>query len=156
MADSADAESYTAMYEYIPIDVHVPVLDLPDLLSPSTHSNSGSSSPPVHLDSVPYPPTRSATLSRAVIQGNLETARRDYLHIFRDLVELLTGAISTVIVSHQQELTQSYQLIQPHGATTPSLRVNRRLYLSDPSPPQTQNHLRSPLSARARLRSLRS
>jgi hypothetical protein len=98
LADRSDAETYTAMYEYIPIDVHAPVLELPDLV-PMTEAEAGLDSEidaNGHVEGasdegVPYSRTRSTTLSRAVIQGNLESARRDYEHTFRDLLALLKG-----------------------------------------------------------------
>ncbi|KAL6297970.1 hypothetical protein BKA93DRAFT_745058 [Sparassis latifolia] len=66
-ADSPDPHLYTAGYEYIPADVHMPVLDIPDL------------------------PTRplNRTLSKAVVQGTFSTERRDYEHIFGELIASL-------------------------------------------------------------------
>ncbi|KAF8206217.1 hypothetical protein K438DRAFT_1816815, partial [Mycena galopus ATCC 62051] len=58
----------SAGYEYIPVDVHVPVLDIP-----------------VAVDHSP-----SRILSDAVIQGSFSTDRRDYLEIFAELKESLT------------------------------------------------------------------
>ncbi|KAL5482626.1 hypothetical protein ACEPAI_9220 [Sanghuangporus weigelae] len=67
LADSTDPDIYTALYEYIHIDVHAPVLDLPE-----------------------YGQRRRPTvLSRAVIQGNFQIDRRDYPHIFADLLDAL-------------------------------------------------------------------
>ncbi|KAJ7849783.1 hypothetical protein B0H13DRAFT_1644880 [Mycena leptocephala] len=66
-ADSSDPSIRSAGYEYIPVDVHVPVLDLPAAVDPR--------------------PTR--ILSDAVIQGSFDTARRDYLEIFSELKESL-------------------------------------------------------------------
>ncbi|EJC97990.1 uncharacterized protein FOMMEDRAFT_162331 [Fomitiporia mediterranea MF3/22] len=67
LADSPEPDIYSALYEYIDIDVHAPVLDLPE-----------------------YGQRRESTkLSRAVIQGNFQIDRRDYPHIFADLLEVL-------------------------------------------------------------------
>ncbi|KAJ7455257.1 hypothetical protein B0H11DRAFT_2067394 [Mycena galericulata] len=66
-ADSPDASIRSAGYEYIPVDVHVPVLDVP--LSKDHQS--------------------SRILSDAVIQGSFSTDRRDYLEIFSELKESL-------------------------------------------------------------------
>ena len=65
LADSPDPEVYKALYEYIDIDVHAPVLNLPEY---------GQRRDPIKLQ-------------RAVIQGNFQSGQRDYGHIFRDLVE---------------------------------------------------------------------
>ncbi|KAJ6623988.1 hypothetical protein B0H10DRAFT_1785286 [Mycena sp. CBHHK59/15] len=67
-ADSTDASIRSAGYEYIPIDVHVPVLDIP-------------------LAKDPQP---SLILSDAVIQGSFSADRRDYMHIFAELIESLS------------------------------------------------------------------
>ncbi|KAJ7261789.1 hypothetical protein B0H12DRAFT_1013278 [Mycena haematopus] len=66
-ADSHDATIRSAGYEYIPIDVHVPVLDIP-----------------VAVDHSPL-----RILSDAVIQGSFSTDRRDYVEIFAELKESL-------------------------------------------------------------------
>ncbi|KAI0637638.1 hypothetical protein C8Q77DRAFT_1048120 [Trametes polyzona] len=66
-AEDADPLLYTAGYDYIPIDVHVPVLDIPD------------------LPTKPLP----RYLSRAVIQGTFSVGRRNYPVIFRDLIASL-------------------------------------------------------------------
>ncbi|KAJ7170873.1 hypothetical protein C8R43DRAFT_875713 [Mycena crocata] len=66
-ADSLDASTRWAGYEHIPVDVHVPVLDVP---IPEDHK-----------------PAR--ILSDAVIQGTFSTDRRDYLEIFAELTESL-------------------------------------------------------------------
>ncbi|TBU27700.1 hypothetical protein BD311DRAFT_664971 [Dichomitus squalens] len=66
-ADSSDLELHTAGYQYIPIDVHVPILDIPDL--------------PIK----PLP----RHLVTAVIQGTLVGERRDYHRFFNDLIESL-------------------------------------------------------------------
>lgn len=68
---SADSVSLrTAGFEHIPIDVHVPILDLPGL--PKTH-NTG-------------------VLSNAVIQGSFSVARRAYSEIFQELIQCLNGS----------------------------------------------------------------
>ncbi|KAI0829271.1 hypothetical protein BC628DRAFT_1315386 [Trametes gibbosa] len=66
-ADEAEPLLYTAGYDYIPIDVHVPVLDVPNLPVKSL---------PRHL-------------SKAVIQGTFSVGRRNYPAIFRDLIASL-------------------------------------------------------------------
>ncbi|KAF7336776.1 putative eukaryotic translation initiation factor 5 [Mycena venus] len=66
-ADSPNATIRAAGYEYIPVDVHVPVLDIP-----------------VAVDHSP-----SRILSDVVIQGSFATDRRDYLEIFSELKESL-------------------------------------------------------------------
>ncbi|KAJ7158594.1 hypothetical protein C8R46DRAFT_1109642 [Mycena filopes] len=66
-ADSPDESVRMAGYEYIPVDVHVPILDIP-----------------VAVDHRP-----SRILSDAVIQGSFYTDRRDYLEIFTELNESL-------------------------------------------------------------------
>ena len=58
------------MYEYVDIDVHAPVLDVPE------YGVRGA----------------SGVLSKAVIQGSFQTSRRDYPNIFRDLVDELQSA----------------------------------------------------------------
>lgn len=67
MADNPDPELLNAMYEYVPIDVHVPVLDLPDYGVRSTADK----------------------ITRVVVQGNFDPTRRDYTHIFKDLLDAL-------------------------------------------------------------------
>jgi hypothetical protein len=71
-AASPDLIINTAGYEDIPIDVHVPILDIQNL--------------PDH------PPNR--TLSNVVVQGSFEGRRRDHDGIFHDLIETLDGASS--------------------------------------------------------------
>ncbi|KAL0955048.1 hypothetical protein HGRIS_003966 [Hohenbuehelia grisea] len=63
LADSFDPTIRTAGYEHIPIDVHVPVLDIPRLPERSTER----------------------ILSKAVIQGSFNQDRRDYANLFQDL-----------------------------------------------------------------------
>ncbi|KAJ7067131.1 hypothetical protein C8F01DRAFT_980679 [Mycena amicta] len=67
-ADSADPSIRLAGFENIPVDVHVPVLDIPV---------SSSRKP-------------SRALSAGVIQGSFFSDRRDYLKIFSELNESLT------------------------------------------------------------------
>lgn len=64
VADKPDPHSYDALLEFVDIDVHVPVLDLPEYGTRST----------------------SAKVSRAAIQGSFQLARRDYVNVFRDLI----------------------------------------------------------------------
>lgn len=68
LSDSPDLSIRSAGYEYIPIDVHVPILDLPDL--------------PVHAS--------SRLLSNVVIQGTFSMDRRNYRQIFKDLIHSLS------------------------------------------------------------------
>lgn len=70
LADSPEPMIYTAGYQHIPVDMHIPILDvqnLPDKQIPRY-------------------------LSKAVIQGTLNEDRRDYKRIFRDLIVSLQGA----------------------------------------------------------------
>lgn len=71
-ADSANRTLYTAGYEHIPIDVHVPILDLPGL--------------PVK--------DQNRILSKVVIQGTFDVGRRDYPNFFADLVRSLHGKLA--------------------------------------------------------------
>ncbi|KAI0366212.1 hypothetical protein BV20DRAFT_952667 [Pilatotrama ljubarskyi] len=66
-AESPEPVLYTAGYDHIPIDVHVPVLDIPEL------------------------PVKSLPryLAKAVIQGTFSIDRRNYPGIFRDLIASL-------------------------------------------------------------------
>ncbi|RPD62106.1 hypothetical protein L226DRAFT_463709 [Lentinus tigrinus ALCF2SS1-7] len=64
LANSPEPILYTAGYQYIPVDVHVPILDIPN------------------LPSKPLP----RYLSKAVIQGSLDPGRRDYNRVFKDLI----------------------------------------------------------------------
>lgn len=64
VADKPDPHSYDALLEFVDIDVHVPVLDLPEYGTRST----------------------SSKVSRAAIQGSFQLARRDYANVFRDLI----------------------------------------------------------------------
>ncbi|KAJ6546927.1 hypothetical protein B0H19DRAFT_954108 [Mycena capillaripes] len=66
-ADILDAEIRSAGYEHIPVDVHIPVLDLPKMINPK----------------------QSRILSNAVIQGTFALDRRDYLEFFAELKESL-------------------------------------------------------------------
>jgi len=72
LADSSDPDLYGSGYEYIPVDVHVPVLPVWE---------------PKEKDS-------SASLSSAVIQGSFTIHRRDYLGVFADLQQSLAGLFS--------------------------------------------------------------
>ncbi|RPD62107.1 hypothetical protein L226DRAFT_546001 [Lentinus tigrinus ALCF2SS1-7] len=66
-ADSRDPSLFAADFEHVPVDVHIPVLDIPNL------------------------PVKEAPrhLVRAVIQGKFEIERRDYVRIFQELIESL-------------------------------------------------------------------
>ncbi|KAJ7650072.1 hypothetical protein FB45DRAFT_731699 [Roridomyces roridus] len=66
-ADSPDAATRSAGLEYIPVDVHVPILDIPLAVDDR--------------------PTR--ILTNAVIQGSFNTDRRDYVEMFSELKESL-------------------------------------------------------------------
>ena len=66
---SPDPALNSAGLEYIPIDFHVPILDISGL--PSLSMNR--------------------PLSNAVIQGSFEIARRDYPRIFAELIKSLHG-----------------------------------------------------------------
>ena len=68
-ADSRDLVLYTSDLEHIPVDVHVPVLDIPNLPD---------------MD-------HQRELSKAVIQGSISPGRRDYYRIFADLITSLNG-----------------------------------------------------------------
>lgn len=70
VADWTGFPPNSTMYEYIKIDVHAPVLDLPEFGKRPTQRS----------------------LSRAVIQGNIELVRRDYYEILRDLSRSLNGS----------------------------------------------------------------
>jgi hypothetical protein len=70
-ADSAQAELYTAGLAYVPIDVHVPILDIP------------------HLPVGDFDPSRM--LTRAVIQGSFALDRRDYTAFFAEMISSLHG-----------------------------------------------------------------
>lgn len=74
LADSADPETFNALYEYIDIDVHVPVLNLPEYGQRR----------------------RAAKLSRAAIQGSFTQTRRDYSRIFSDLIASLHSMSSAL------------------------------------------------------------
>lgn len=67
LADSTEPLLYTAAYEHIPIDVHIPVLDVPNLPEKD--------------------PRR--TLAKAVIQGSFDTSRRDYYRFFDEMIQSL-------------------------------------------------------------------
>ena len=75
-ADSHDPALYTADFEHIPVDVHIPVLPIPNLPLKET----------------------PRYLTKAVIQGKFEMERRDYLHIFQELIDSLTGPLRSCSV----------------------------------------------------------
>lgn len=85
-AEDTEPLLYTAGYDHIPIDVHVPVLDIPNL------------------------PTKSLPwyLSKAVIQGTFSVGRRNYPVIFRDLIASLNGPCMTT--AHFLRLTNCFRL----------------------------------------------
>ncbi|PPQ87891.1 hypothetical protein CVT25_001233 [Psilocybe cyanescens] len=64
IARSTDLSIKSAGYEYIPIDAHIPIIDIPDL---------------------PDLPATNRLFSNAVIQGSFDSSRRDYDRIFADL-----------------------------------------------------------------------
>ncbi|TBU27701.1 hypothetical protein BD311DRAFT_778767 [Dichomitus squalens] len=66
-ADSHDPLLYTADFEHIPVDVHIPVLRIPSLPVKESPRN----------------------LIKAVIQGKFEMERRDYARIFQELISSL-------------------------------------------------------------------
>src|SRR5262245_32898800 len=68
MADSKDPSTRLAGFEYVKIDTHIPILDLP--IEARNRSNS-------------------SRLSNAVIQGLVVINVRDYLGIFDDLIASL-------------------------------------------------------------------
>ena len=81
-ADSLEPLMYSAGYDQIPIDVHVPVLDIPNL--------------PVK----PLP----RSLEKAVIQGTFTAERRNYQGIFRGL--------TSASVLHISDLAQEIRFLQ--------------------------------------------
>ena len=74
-ADSHDPSMFAADFEHVSIDVHVPVLDIPNL--PVKQS-------PRHL-------------TKAVIQGKFEIERRDYTRIFQELIQSLNGEYKDIV-----------------------------------------------------------
>jgi hypothetical protein len=99
LAYSPDPRLASAGYEYIPADVHVPVLDVQNL-------------PALPSDRV---------LSNAVIQGFFDTDRRDYDRIFNELIQNLYGKwISSTHTSLLQHLATFSQRIPNYGATSHS------------------------------------
>lgn len=80
LSDSADPAIRSAGYEYVKVDVHAPVLNLTglEIFHPS---ESGAR-------------RRNRRLSRAVIQGTIESQRRDYERVLKDLTQALHGALS--------------------------------------------------------------
>jgi len=69
LSGSIDPKIRTAGYEHVPIDVHIPVLDIPRLPDKSDRQ----------------------ILSNAVIQGSFDVSRRDYPAIFQELNQSLHG-----------------------------------------------------------------
>jgi len=70
LARSSDLRLSSAGYEHIPVDFHIPILDIqsPTVLSPNR------------------------VLSNVVIQGSFQMGRRDYARIFSQLNASLYGA----------------------------------------------------------------
>ena len=69
LASDPDPNIYTVGYEHIPVDVHVHILNISNL-------------PEL---------TPNRTLSNAVIQGFLDSHRRDYVRIIQRLLEFIQG-----------------------------------------------------------------
>ncbi|KAI0750673.1 hypothetical protein C8Q80DRAFT_1153320 [Daedaleopsis nitida] len=97
-ADSRVPELYTADFEHLPVDVHIPVLDIPNLpVKPS-----------------PRP------LTKAVIQGKFEAERRDYGHIFQELIDSMNED-ATVWGYHPLD---GRTMFEPnHSAATPPFQL---------------------------------
>ena len=93
IADSPDPALFTAGYQYIPVDVHVPILEIPN------------------LPTKPLP----RHLSRAVIQGTLNGERRDYRRFFRDLIASLHGTPAT-LTSRILRRSNSLRTLEDPGA----------------------------------------
>lgn len=68
-AESPEQQLFTAGYEHVRVDTHLPVLDIPNL-------------PTKQPDRV---------LSKAAIQGSFSTSRRDYHRFFADMIQSLHG-----------------------------------------------------------------
>lgn len=66
-AESPEQQLFTAGYEHVRVDTHLPVLDIPNL-------------PTKQPDRV---------LSKAAIQGSFSTSRRDYHRFFADMIQSL-------------------------------------------------------------------
>lgn len=98
LADSIDPAINSAGYENIPVDVHVPILNL-------TYGNI-----------LPHPIASNSKLSSAVIQGSFNADRRDYSRIFQDLSTSLESMF-------RPEAATLYLIvlkgIQRHGDTFP-------------------------------------
>ena len=111
IADSSDRDLHTAGYQYIPIDVHVPILDIPDL--------------PIK----PLP----RQLATAVIQGTLVGDRRDYHRFFDDLIASLRGTLHSsqfggiwpILYSSTQRTRQLGDIV--HWKVAPHLSRTTRL-----------------------------
>jgi hypothetical protein len=71
LAGSLDPKLHSAGYGLVPVDVHVPILDIPQLPDKSGRS----------------------ILSNAVIQGTFDGGRRAYSDIFKDLIKHLHGLL---------------------------------------------------------------
>lgn len=69
-ADSREPTLSASDFEHVPVDVHIPLLDIPNL--------------PVK--------TSPRHLTKAVIQGKFEMERRDYARIFQELIDSLNRA----------------------------------------------------------------
>ena len=69
-ADSREPTLSASDFEHVPVDVHIPLLDIPN--------------PPVK--------TSPRHLTKAVIQGKFEMERRDYARIFQELIDSLNRA----------------------------------------------------------------
>ena len=83
---------YTAAYEHIPIDVHIPVLDVPNLPEKDPHR----------------------TLAKAVIQGSFDTSRRDYYRFFDEMIQSLHGKIVDTTL-HSVAISCSYSDAEDPG-----------------------------------------
>lgn len=75
LADSADMATFSAGYEYIRVDVYVPLLDLPDPVRPSRRERE------------------KKGLSQVVIQGymQMQSDRRNYEGVLKDLGASMKG-----------------------------------------------------------------
>ncbi|KAK0204984.1 hypothetical protein DFS33DRAFT_1259694 [Desarmillaria ectypa] len=98
LADSDEEEIRSAGYEYLPIDVHIPALDLGD---------------------TPDRPFR--ILSNAVIQGSFTKSRRDYDNVFEDLLESLADDPTVWGYLPLRDTGASYE--SDHGLRSPPFRL---------------------------------
>lgn len=92
-AESPEQQLFTAGYEHVRVDTHLPVLDIPNL-------------PTKQPDRV---------LSKAAIQGSFSTSRRDYHRFFADMIQSLHGECFRLIVLSR---SSPFQMIPPLGDTT--------------------------------------